>query len=284
MLEIVLDAVLDTAKMAPFLFLAYVLIEWVEHHHGTQIESALSKGGRWGFVPAAALGCFPQCGFSAMAANLYSSKVITLGTLISVFLVTSDEAVPLMLAVPEKWPQMLGLLAAKLCIGLLAGFGIDFGLRRWLPDHVVGGYTGSAEDCDCHEHVEEDPVAVAALKHTAHILVFVLAFNLALGALVALIGEETLAGMITGVGWMQPLAAAAIGLIPNCAASVLLTQLYLAGSIGFGAVVAGLSTGAGVGLAVLARANRSVKQNLLVVGLLYGIGAGAGLLLQLFVG
>lgn len=280
--HIFLHAIEDTLPMIPFLFAAYLLIEWIEHNHGERIEAALQGGGRWGFVPGAVLGCLPQCGFSAMAANLYSSKVITLGTLIAVFLVTSDEAVPLMLAEPDSWPQLAALLGAKIVIGLLAGFFLDVVCKPMLPKSVVGGYTGSARDCDCHEHDEADSILVAAVKHTLHIVLFVFVFNLVMGTLVEWIGEETLAAFLTGVGWLQPFAAGLIGLVPNCAASVLLTQLYLAGSIRFSAVLAGLCTGAGVGLAVLLRSNKSWKQNLFIIGLLYAIGVGCGLVLGAF--
>ena len=281
LIHIFSHAIEDTLTMVPFLFLACLAIEWIEHHHSERIEGALSQGGRWGFVPAAVLGCVPQCGFSAMAANLYASRVITLGTLLSVFLVTSDEAVPLLLAVPDKWPQLLALLGVKLAIGILAGFVIDFVLRGLLPASLAGGYTGRAADCDCHEHVEEDSVLVATLKHSLHIILFIFLFNLVMGAAVEWVGEDAISAFVVGVGWLQPFAAGLVGLIPNCAASVLLTQLHLSGSLSFGAVVAGLCTGAGVGLAVLFRANKSWKQNLFITGLLYCIGVAAGLLLTL---
>lgn len=271
----------DTITMLPFLFLAYLLIEWIEHYHSKTIEKGLSGGGKWGFVPAAILGCVPQCGFSAMAANLYSSKVITLGTLLSVFLVTSDEAVPLLLAVPEKWPQLALLLGCKILIGLIAGFVLDFVLKKYLSKSLAGGYTGNLDDCDCHEHVEKDSILVATIKHTLHIILFVFAFNLLFGFFVEGIGEDALSHFLMAEGWWQPFAAGLVGLIPNCASSILLTQLYIAGNLGFGAVIAGLCTNAGVGLAVLFRVNKNWKQNLFITGLLYGIGVLAGMVFHL---
>lgn len=279
--HIIEHAVTDTLTMLPFLFLAYLLIEWIEHYHSKSIEKGLSGGGKWGFVPAAVLGCVPQCGFSAMAANLYASKVITLGTLISVFLVTSDEAIPIFLAVPERWPQLAMLIGCKIIIGLIAGFLLDFVLRRILPKGLVGGYTGNIDDCDCHEHEEKDSVLKAAVKHTLHIAVFILAFNLLFGIVIEIIGETTFSEFLAHSGWWQPFAAGLVGLIPNCASSILLTQLFLAGNLSFGAVLAGLCTNAGIGLAVLFRANKSRKQSLFILGLLYLIGTLFGTVLHL---
>lgn len=274
--DIFLDALKDSVKLLPFLFAAYLAIEYIEHRHSERVERVLAGGGRFGFVPGAVLGLVPQCGFSAMAANLYASRVITLGTLMAVFLATSDEAVPLLLASPEHWRQMIGLLAIKLIVALAAGFLLDFVCKGILPHAMRGGYAGSAADVDCHEHEDEDGVWKAALKHTLHIFLYILLFNGALGLLTAWVGEDAIAAFLVAAGSWQPFAAAVIGLIPNCVSSVLITQLYMAGTLSLGGAVAGLSTGAGVGLAVLVRANRKRKQNALIVLLLYAIGVLAG--------
>ena len=186
--EWIIDALGDSARMLPFLFAAYWLIEYIERRHSERVERLLAGGGRLGFVPGALLGLVPQCGFSAMAANLYASRVITPGTLLAVFLATSDEAVPLMLASPGRWRELALLLAVKLAVALLAGFLIDVVLRGLLPKELRGGYRGSARAVDCHEHEEQDGILLAACKHTLHIFLYVLAFNLALGALLALVG------------------------------------------------------------------------------------------------
>ena len=279
-LELLLDALLDSVKMLPFLFAAYWLIEYVEHRHSEGIEKALAGGGRFG--PGAVLGLLPQCGFSAMAANLYASKVVTLGTLLAVFLATSDEAVPLLIANPEHWRSLALILGIKLAVALVAGFCIDFVFKRLIPQSVRGGYTGSSSAVDCHEHEERDGILAAALKHTLHIFLFILLFNIVLGALVALVGEEAIGAFLAASGPWQPVLAGLVGLIPNCVSSVLITQLYAAGQLSLGGVVAGLCTGAGVGLAVLLRANKNAKQNLFIVALLYGIGVAAGLVCSLF--
>lgn len=271
----------DSVKMVLFLYLAYLLIEWLERHHGARIEQALAGGGRWGFVPGAVLGCVPQCGFSALAANLYASRVITPGTLLAVFVATSDEALPLLAAAPGVWNTLPVLLGAKVAAGVAAGFLLDVPLRRVLPAGLYGGYAGRADQVDCHEHHEEHSgVFLSALRHTVEILLFILLFNFLLGLLFEWVGEDAITTFLLQMGPLQPMAAALVGLIPNCASSVLLAQLYLQGAISFGSLFAGLCAGAGIGLAVLWRVNPSWKQNLFLTGALWAGGSVCGVLLQ----
>ena len=254
-LDALLDALIDGVKMLPFLYLAYLLIEWLERHHGENIENALAGGGRWGFLPGALLGCVPQCGFSAVASNFYASRVITPGTLLAVFIATSDEAIPLLAAEPSQWTTLV--------------------LLR-------GGYTGHADEVDCHEeHEETSSIFLAALRHTLEIFVFILLFSFLIGLIFESVGEDAITGILGGMGIFQPMLTALVGLVPNCAASVLLAQLYMEGAITFGSLFAGLTAGAGVGLAVLWRVNPSWKQNLFMTGLLWAVGAAAGMVLQL---
>ena len=271
----------DSLPMLPFLFLAYLLIEWLERHHGERIERALAGGGRWGFVPGAVLGCVPQCGFSALAANLYASRVITPGTLLAVFVATSDEAVPLLAAEPGMWGALPLLLGAKVAAGVAAGFLLDVPLRRVLPAGLYGGYAGHADEVDCHEeHEEHSGILLAALRHTVEIFLFILLFSFLIGLAFEWIGEATITAFLLNMGVFQPMAAALVGLIPNCASSVLLAQLYAQGAISFGSLFAGLCAGAGIGLAVLWRVNPSWKQNLFMTGLLWAGGSLCGILLQ----
>ena len=271
----------DSLKMLPFLFLAYLLIEWLERHHGERIENALAGGGRWGFVPGAVLGIVPQCGFSALSANLYASRVITPGALLAVFVATSDEAVPLLAAEPSLWGTLPLLLIGKVVAGVAGGFLLDVPLRRVLPAGLYGGYAGHADDIDCHEeHEEHSGVLLAALRHTVEIFLFILLFSFLIGFAFELIGEDTITAFLTGMGIFQPMAAALVGLVPNCAASVLLAQLYAQGAISFGSLFAGLCAGAGIGLAVLWRVNPSWKQNLFMTGILWAGGSVCGIVLQ----
>lgn len=280
-LDVLLDALIDGAKMLPFLYLAYLLIEWLERNHGQRIENALAGGGRWGFVPGAVLGCVPQCGFSAVAANFYASRVITPGTLLAVFVATSDEAIPLLAAEPGMWGTLAVLLVLKVILGMAAGFVLDVPLRRVLPQSLYGGYAGHADEVDCHEeHEEHSGIFLAALRHTLEIFAFILLFSFLIGLVFELVGEGAITALLGCMGPFQPMVAALIGLVPNCAASVLLAQLYMQGAITFGSLMAGLTAGAGIGLAVLWRVNPSWKQNLFMTGLLWAAGAAVGIVLQ----
>ena len=277
-LHVAEDALLDTLKMLPFLFGTYLLMEYLEHRASRQMERLLAGSHRLGPVVGAALGLVPQCGFSVVAANLYSGGLITMGTLIAVFIATSDEAIPVLLSQPGSWGLIGRLLAVKLVLGVLAGFLVDLLFRR-APAQASGEEHGHAG----HEHCEEG-ILRPALGHTVQIFFFVLLANLLLGGAVELLGQERLGVLLLGNSIFQPVVAALVGLIPNCAASVLLTSLYLEGTLSFGALVAGLSTGAGVGLMVLLRTNHKPKENLTVVGLLAAIGAVAGMAVQLVAG
>ena len=141
-LDVLGESLVDTAKMLPFLFLAYLLIEYIETRHGERIEALLAGGGRWGAIPGAVLGCVPQCGFSAIASNFYSSRVITLGTLMAVYLATSDEAIPLLVSMPAYWNKLAVLMVIKVVYAIVVGFVLDFVLRGVLPKSLRGGYTG----------------------------------------------------------------------------------------------------------------------------------------------
>lgn len=282
LLDVLADAWGDSVKMLPFLYLAYLLIEWLERHHGARIEQALAGGGRWGFIPGALLGCVPQCGFSAVASNLYASRVITPGTLLAVFIATSDEAIPLLAAEPSQWGSLVLLLLSKAVFAMVGGALLDVPLRHVLPHSLYGGYAGRADEVDCHEeHEEHSGIWLAALRHTVEIFLFILLFSALIGLCFAWVGEDTITAALAGMGFLQPVLTALVGLVPNCAASVLLAQLYIDGAISFGSLFAGLTAGAGVGLAVLWRVNPSWKQNLFMTGLLWAAGAAAGMLLQL---
>ena len=278
-------ALQETLLMLPFLFLAYLIIETVEHRQGEKIERLLAGGGRWGFVPGALLGCVPQCGFSTVASNFYSSRVVTLGTLMAVYLATSDEAIPMLLAVPEQWGTLGLLILIKVVYALAVGFVLDFVLRRFLPRGLRGGYSGSIDAVDCHAEPEEESenLWLAALRHTLEIAVFVFLFSFAFGYVVEAMGEDVFGAFLGRLGFFQPVLAALVGLIPNCAASMLLTHLYLEGALRFSSLVAGLCAGAGVGLAVLWRINPSWKQNLFITGLLWGCGSALGVAMQVAV-
>ena len=278
-LDVLIDTLADTAKMLPFLFGVYLLIEYLEHKASDRLPRALRKMGPFGPVGGAALGCIPQCGFSVAASNLYAGRLISLGTLIAVFVATSDEAVPILISRPESAGKILPLIGAKLVTAILAGLLVDAVLRivHAHRNEEDEPYRDLCEDCGCEEH----GIVRSALMHTLKITVFVFLVSLLLGLAIALLGRERIDSLLMTDSAFQPFLTALIGLIPNCAASVVLTDLYAAGSLSFGSVVAGLSTGAGLGLAVLFRTNRNIAENLTVTAILYLTGSLAGVVLNL---
>lgn len=279
-LDLLVEAVLDALKTLPFLFFAFLIIELLEHHAGEKLGRFFARSGKAGPAVGALLGCVPQCGFSVMSANLYAGGVITLGTLISVFLSTSDEAVILLVAEPGRRLEIFRLLLTKVALAIVAGYVIDIISRRrsWKTPGKISDLCDH-EHCGCHDH---KGVFVPTLIHTAKVFGFLLLFTILLNFAVAFLGDERLSHILLTDSVFQPFLAALVGFIPNCAASVLLTQLYLEGAISFGSVIAGLCTSAGAGLLVLFRENRHVRDNLKIIALLYVCAVIPGVLLQLF--
>lgn len=273
--DTLLDALLDTLKSIPFLFLAYLLMEFIEHKASEKMENSLKKIGRAGPLAASALGCIPQCGFSASAANLYTAGIITEGTLMAVFLSTSDEAIPIFLSEPNAYGAVWKLILFKLAIGIIAGFAIDIALRllKIKKQHIE-----MCEECGCEE---EAGILKPAIRHTLKITIFILIVNIILGFAMALLGEERLSSILLSGSYAQPFITALIGLIPNCAVSVMLTKLYIGGTLSFGSAIAGLCSGAGIGLAVLLKSNKSKKENIRIVISLYLISAIFGVVAML---
>lgn len=276
LLHILEHALLDSIKAVPFLFLAYLLMEAAEHYHSARMEKAVSGIGKAGPLVGGLLGCIPQCGFSASASNLYAAGLVSRGTLLAVFLATSDEALPILLGAADGRDMILPLLLCKVVIGIVAGYAIDFAMKRWGRPRELYDL---CEDCGCEE--EGSGILKPALWHTGHILLYIFLLNLGLGLAVHLLGEEVLGAILLKDSLLQPFVAALVGLIPNCAVSVLLTQLYLAGTVSFGALLAGLCSGAGLGVAVLIKMNRSKRENGQIVLTLYLIAALCGLAVQL---
>lgn len=283
MLHVILETLIESAKLLPFLFLSYLLIEFIEHKSSKTLEKILKSSGKFGSVIGAILGLLPQCGFSVTAANLYAGRVITVGTLIAVFLSTSDEAIPVLLSHPGSATEIFKILAFKLVIGIVAGLVIDFVFRKKHSlkrdvEEVHEHVHEMCAHCDCeHEHGILKP----ALKHTFSIFAFILVVAFVLNTTIHIIGEEKLSVLLMNGSIFQPLIAGLIGFIPNCASSVLLTELYIAGSISFGSIIAGLCTGAGIGIVVLFKVNNNLRQNLKILGTIYAIGSLSGILIEL---
>lgn len=313
-LDIFADAAIDTLKLIPFLLVTYLVMEWIEHRAGNKAQEAVRKAGVAGPAIGAVLGVVPQCGFSAAASTLYAGRVITLGTLIAVFLSTSDEMLPIFIAENAPITTILAILAIKAVIGLAAGFAID-GIARLAkkpqeslkihelcerdrcdcaedceeclahPEEVYSHRDDCGDDCDHthhrHEHSHDAEhgfkhIFVSACKHTIEVTIFVFIISLVLNGVMELVGEEALAGVVGSNEALSIVVSAVVGLIPNCGASVAIAQLYLEGVLGTGAMLSGLLVASGVGLLVLFRANRPMRQNALIaLGLLaFGIIVG----------
>lgn len=280
MWEAVLEALIDSLKMAPILLLVYLLMEFLEHKKKVNFENVLVKSKSTGPLWGAALGSLPQCAFSVVMSDLFAKRMITIGTLFAVFLATSDEAIPILISQPEQYKTLGILLLIKFVLAVIIGFSIDL---------IVGKQSVKVKELEDHNHDEictdkhccADNILVSALKHTAEIFAYVLIANILLNVVVFYVGEETLASLFATGTIFQPFIASLIGLIPNCVASVLLIELYLSGAITFASVVAGLCTGAGVGMIVLFKKNKNLKQNLLIILFLFLIGALVGMVLGL---
>ena len=290
MKELFLDALIDSAKMIPFLLVIYFMVEWFERKFGNTIEHRLEKTVKTGPVLGALFGCVPQCGFSVVAASLYSRRMITAGTLLAVILSTSDEAIPVLLSQPDQVGTVIKLLIVKLIIGIVAGVLIDLLLRRRKPGAPLPANSAPAA-CDvgcCNHHVsgKTSPwqMLVHPLIHTSKIFIFIFSVTLGLSGLMAWVGEENLGNVLLRHSLFQPFLTALVGLIPNCAASVAIAGLFLKGGLSFGSTVAGLCCSGGLGLLVLFKENRNLKDTLRIVGLLVVISTLAGFVIQRFYG
>lgn len=280
MLEAIHHALLDTANLLPFLYLTYLAMEYLEHRLESKADTILKKAGRFGPLYGGLLGVVPQCGFSAAASNLYAGRIVTLGTMLAVFLSTSDEMLPIMISRQTPAGAVLKIIGMKALIGIAAGFAVDIicsGKRKNKPDgHAIHGL------CDQeHCHCEHGNIFLSALRHTVSIGIFIFLFSFVIGLVLHLLGEDTLSNLLTGRTGLSVLLSALVGLVPNCASSVAITTLYLDGVLSFGSMMAGLLVGSGVGVLTLFRVNRDLKENGTIVFLLLGIGIVCGGILDL---
>lgn len=277
MIDILMDTVMDCLKLIPFLFITYLVMEFLEHKTSDKTKHAIEKSGKFGPIIGGLVGAVPQCGFSAAASNLYAGRVITLGTLIAIYLSTSDEMLPIFISEAVAPALILKILAVKIVAGAVAGVLIDFVIRKRNMSQAM-----NIEDFCEHEHCHcEHGVIKPALMHTGRILIFIFITTFLLNAGIEFIGEDRLMNLVINQPVIGELIAGLVGLIPNCAASVVITQLYLEGIIQGGAMIAGLSVGAGVGILVLFKVNHNLKENLRIVGLLYIVGVVIGILVGL---
>lgn len=340
-MEFVVDALLDSLKILPFLLIAYILIEVIEYVSADRIEHSKLLTGKWSNLFASGFGLIPQCGFSVVATDLFASKKIRYGTLIAVYIATSDEAVPILLTSPNKILSLLPLLLVKFVLAVGIGYIIDLIFKKANQKRLLKSDQLSTI-CDAknndpeivkeldnkkhkdhntdqnhnntdkeHEHLETEHTTnehsekhhhgccgheiegsenkenkwkrflLHPLVHSLKIFAFILIVNLIMGGILALTGEEALVQFLQNSKGFAPLVAGIVGLIPNCASSVIITELYTIGGIGFGACMAGLIVNAGIAFVVLFKENKNMKENFSILGAMFAIGIVTGYIIQL---
>ena len=277
--DALLDALIDGAKLLPFLFLTYFAMEWLEHRAGNKVNAFVRKAGKFGPLAGGVLGVVPQCGFSAAASNFYAGRVITMGTLIAIYLSTSDEMLPILISEKADPMLILKVLLLKMGIGVAAGFLVDLCFWKKRPEHEHIHEICEHEHCNC-----EKSILRSALIHTLKIAIFLVLIAFVLNLVLEFGGEEVLSSFLSERTILGPVLAGVVGLIPNCGSSVVITELYLEGALGFGSMLAGLLVNAGVGLLVLFKVNHNDKENFAIVGLLYAIGVIVGIAASLIAG
>lgn len=299
-LDVVIDALKDTAELIPFLFATYVVISLLDLFASDKTTAAIQRAGHAGPLIGGVLGVVPQCGFSAMGASLYADRIVSLGTFVAVILSTSDEMLPLLLAEHVEVGLLVRILVTKAVLGVILGFAIDLVLRAVLGRTSLAGVDESdagegqdedAEfdpsayscDCGCGEPLTRGQTAwwvvVNSAYRTFQVAVFIFVVSVLLNALIALVGEDALASFLSGNAVVATLVSGLVGLVPNCAASVVLTQLYIGGVLGFAPMIAGTLVAGGAGYLVLFRMNGNMRENAAIVGIVYALGVCAGLVM-----
>ena len=282
LLDFVSHSFVDTIKLVPFLFLTYILMEYLENRTNGSAEKILKRSGQFGSVIGSALGIIPQCGFSSAAASLYSARVISMGTLVAVFLSTSDEMVPIFISRPDaSLTVMLKFLAVKFIVALIVGLLIDIIIsainkKRGVSQEAKIEELCEREKCHCHSDIVK-----SALVHTGKITLFVFIFTLVLNFIVYFVGESNIALLVSSKPILANILASIVGLIPNCASSIIVSELFIGGVISSGALISGLLVNSGVALAVLFRTNRPRKNTWLIVGILFVISVVVGIVVDL---
>lgn len=299
-LDVVIDALKDTAELIPFLFATYVVISLLDLFASDKTTAAIQRAGHAGPLIGGVLGVVPQCGFSAMGASLYADRIVSLGTFVAVILSTSDEMLPLLLAEHVEVGLLARILVTKAVLGVILGFATDLVLRLVLGRTSLAGVDESdagegqdedAEfdpsayscDCGCGEPLTRGQTAwwvvVNSAYRTFQVIVFIFVVSVLLNALIALVGEDALASFLSGNAVVATLVSGLVGLVPNCAASVVLTQLYIDGVLGFAPMIAGTLVAGGAGYLVLFRMNGSMRENAAIVGIVYVLGVCVGLVM-----
>lgn len=276
MKEVILDTIVDSLKLIPFLLVAFLIIELLEHKLNNKTKNIITKSKKVGPIIGSLLGVIPQCGFSVMATNLYITRIITLGTLISIYLSTSDEMLIIMISEKVEISLILKILLIKIFFGIIYGLIIDKIINKKKKDKETNYELCDEEHCDCNHSI-----LLSAIKHTLHITLFIFIITLIINTIFTLLGDNYLSKILLNNSILSPFITSLIGLIPNCAASVILTELYLNSTISLGALIGGLLTSSGSSLLVLIKNNKNQKENLSIILLLYALGVLSGIIIEL---
>ena len=276
MKDLLIDVLLDTVKLLPYLFITFLILEYLEHKLNKKNEKILSNNKKFGPILGGLLGGLPQCGFSTMASSLFSSRVITLGTLIAVYLATSDEMLPIMISENVYILIILRIVLSKIFIGIFIGLIID--MIKSKNDKKIHEVCDD-DECNC----EEDGIIISSIKHTLKIGLFILIANLLIGLIIYYVKEETLSKLLLNENIFKYFIASLIGLIPNCASSVIITELYLSKIITVGTLMSGLLSGSGLGILLLFKTNKNLKENILILSIVYFVGLIIGFLIDIFI-
>ncbi len=280
MVDCLIDGLMDTLKLLPYLLVTFLLLEFIEHKFSKKNQKILSNNKKYGPVLGGLLGALPQCGFSSMSANLFSARVITMGTLIAVFLSTSDEMLPIMISEKINIIVLIKIIAFKVIVGIIIGFIVDLIYRKRQNNKKEN----IKEICE-HDHCscEHDGVIISSIKHTLKIGLFILIANLIINLIIYEVGEDNVSNLLLQGNVLTYFISSLVGLIPNCAGSVIITELYLANMISIGTMLAGLLTGSGLGILLLFKTNKDLKENLIILSVIYFVGVIIGILVDLII-
>lgn len=292
LIDCLLDALIDSAKLIPFLFVIYVLLEWFDRKAGNEFFTLIKNGKKFGPLFGGIVGVIPQCGLSASAATLYSNRIVSIGTMLAVFLSASDDMLPILLSSAVPFKTILMILGVKVAIGVVSGYIVDIVWHlatgsskktEAAPVRMMSRRTAAktAEVERCTASCCRGPFWISVIKHTLQVFAYIFVLSLLLNIVIGYIGEDTLASFFANVPIAGEFVAALIGLIPNCASSVVITQLYLEGVMNAGALFAGLLVNAGVGVLILLKSNKNKKENIIIIMTLYFIGVFWGILIEL---
>lgn len=315
LLHVFLHALKESIITLPILFVCYLLIELLEDRILNKYQSSKMLKGKWSPIISAGFGIIPQCGFSVVATDLYSRRVITLGSLFAIFIATSDEAIPLMIQSPKNYLNLFLILAIKFVYAIIVGLLIDFILKKIhikkIETQIVEHNTANSlqkdnceKELDCnkdekillnnkdvegccrhrleHKHSKLKEIFIHPLIHSLKIFVFILIINFVFGLIIELVGKDVIGSFMLSLGFFEPFVVTFIGLIPNCAASVVITEAFLLGGISLGSCIAGLCVNCGVAIITLFKMNKNMKENFLILGLLYILSCILGVIINIF--